>query len=61
VVIDPGATILAHSVVLPGSRVGAGEIWGGVPARLIPQEEMEAIKAEVRGSTAAHAERGSAS
>jgi len=50
VVIGAGATILPHSVLLPGSRVGAGETWGGVPARPIPRKAMEAIKAEIRGN-----------
>ncbi len=49
VVIGDGAVILPESVVLPGSRVGAGETWGGVPARPIPREEMEALKRVIRG------------
>ena len=49
VVIGDDATILPESVVLPGSRVGAGETWGGVPARRIERQEMERIKAEIRG------------
>ncbi|WP_306589899.1 hypothetical protein [Geothrix sp. 21YS21S-4] len=49
VVIGDDATILPESVVLPGSRVGAGETWGGVPARRIQREEMDRIKAEIRG------------
>ncbi len=49
VIIGDDATILPESVVLPGSRVGAGETWGGVPARRIEREEMERIKAEIRG------------
>ena len=49
VIIGDDATILPHSVLLPGSRVGAGETWGGVPARKIEREEMERIKAEIRG------------
>jgi hypothetical protein len=52
VIIGEGATILAHSVLLPGSRVGAGETWGGVPARPIPREEMDRIKAVIRGERA---------
>jgi hypothetical protein len=44
VVIGEGATILAHSVLLPGTRVGAGELWGGVPARPIPREEWDRYK-----------------
>lgn len=49
VVIGDDATILPESVLLPGSRVGAGETWGGVPARRIDREEMERIKLEIRG------------
>lgn len=49
VVIGDGATILPHSVLLPGSRVGAGETWGGVPARPIPREALDRLKAEIRG------------
>lgn len=43
--IGDGATILAHSVLLPGTRVGPGERWGGVPARPISHQEWEAYKA----------------
>jgi len=46
--IGKGAVILAHSAVLPGSRVGAGETWGGVPARPISREEMGQLKEEIR-------------
>jgi acetyltransferase-like isoleucine patch superfamily enzyme len=49
VIIGDDAIILPESVVLPGSRVGAGETWGGVPARKIEREEMDRIKAEIRG------------
>jgi acetyltransferase-like isoleucine patch superfamily enzyme len=38
-----GATVLPHSVLLPGTRVGAGEIWAGVPARRIEPEELAAL------------------
>lgn len=38
------ALILPHSVLLAGSRVGDGEVWGGVPSRPIPPEEMEKLK-----------------
>ena len=34
---------------LPGSRVGAHETWGGVPARLITHEEMEHLKEGIHG------------
>jgi uncharacterized membrane protein len=50
VVIGDDAVILPESVLLPGSRVGAGETWGGVPARPIPREEMEALKRVIRGN-----------
>ena len=49
VVIGDDAIILPESVLLPGSRVGVGETWGGVPARKIEKEEMERIKTEIRG------------
>lgn len=38
VVIGADAKILPHSVLLPGSRVGDGETWGGVPARRIDRQ-----------------------
>jgi hypothetical protein len=47
--IGAGATILPHSVLLPGSRVGEDEIWGGVPARPVSREELDRIKAEIQG------------
>jgi acetyltransferase-like isoleucine patch superfamily enzyme len=46
--IGRGAVILPHSALLPGSRVGEGETWGGIPARPIPRDEMERIKASIR-------------
>ena len=51
VVIGDDATILPQSVLLPGSRVGAGETWGGVPGRRIERTEMDRIKSEIRGMT----------
>lgn len=45
--VGADATILAHSVIMPGSRVGAGETWGGVPARPISKEEMARLKNEI--------------
>jgi acetyltransferase-like isoleucine patch superfamily enzyme len=33
--IGENATVLPHSVVLPKTRIPAGETWGGVPARKI--------------------------
>jgi acetyltransferase-like isoleucine patch superfamily enzyme len=47
--IGEDAVILPHSVLLPGSRVGAGEVWGGVPARPIPREDRDAFKQVIRG------------
>jgi Carbonic anhydrases/acetyltransferases, isoleucine patch superfamily len=35
VVIGDGALIAAGAVVLKGTRIGANEVWGGVPARRI--------------------------
>lgn len=58
VVIGEGATILAHSVLMPGSRVGAGERWGGVPARPIGPEEWEVYQAVIRGPAPAAASSG---
>jgi acetyltransferase-like isoleucine patch superfamily enzyme len=52
--IGANATILPHSVLLPGSRVGAGEIWGGVPARKISREEMEHFKHGIHGVIGPH-------
>jgi acetyltransferase-like isoleucine patch superfamily enzyme len=42
--VGADATILAHSVLMPGSRVGNGETWGGIPARRITKKEMDLIK-----------------
>lgn len=49
--IGAGAKILPHSVLLPGSRVGAGETWAGVPARPISAAEMEHVRQDIRGMT----------
>lgn len=50
--VGEGATILANSVLLPGTRVPAGERWGGVPARPISHDEWDAYKTLLRGSPA---------
>lgn len=50
--VGADATVLAHSVLMPGSRVGKGEIWGGVPARRINRKEMEALKEEIGTNSA---------
>ncbi len=45
VVVGEGATVLAHSVLLPGTRVGPRERWAGVPARPIAADEWDAYRA----------------
>jgi serine acetyltransferase len=47
--VGEGAVVLPHSVLLPGSRVGAGETWGGVPARPIGNDERERFRRLVQG------------
>lgn len=47
VVVGEDAIVLAHSVLLPGTRVGPGELWGGVPACPIPRAEWERYRALV--------------
>ena len=47
--VGEGAVVLPHSVLLPGSRVGAGETWGGVPARPIGTDERERFRRLVQG------------
>jgi hydrogenase maturation protease len=44
----PSIVARIDEALLPGSRVGEGETWGGTPARPIPREEMEGIKASIR-------------
>jgi len=46
--VGEGATVLPHSVLLPGSRVGPGETWGGVPAVPIAPEQWQRIKDSIR-------------
>ncbi len=53
VVVGEGATVLAHSVLLPGTRVGPRERWGGVPARPIAPDEWEAYRTQVLGAAPA--------
>jgi acetyltransferase-like isoleucine patch superfamily enzyme len=47
--IGEDAVVLPHSVLLPGSRVGAGETWGGIPARRISAAEWQRLHDEIRG------------
>ncbi len=42
--IGKGAKVLPHSVVLPKTKIGAGEIWAGVPAKKLTQEEIDGLK-----------------
>jgi hypothetical protein len=48
--IGADATILPHSVLLPGSRVGIGETWGGVPARPLGETTLKRLKAIREGT-----------
>lgn len=41
VTIGDGATVLPHAVVRPNTQIKAGEVWGGVPARLIRPVEYQ--------------------
>lgn len=45
VTIGADATVLPHAVLLPGSRVGDGETWGGVPARPLGEITRARLKA----------------
>jgi hypothetical protein len=47
--VGEDAVVLPHSVLLPGTRVGAGETWGGIPARRIPPAEWQRLHDEIRG------------
>ncbi len=47
--VGAGAVVLPHSVLLPGSRVGEGETWGGVPARPITRDEMQRLRESIGG------------
>ena len=49
--VGEGATVLAHSVLLPGTRVGPRERWGGVPARRIERDEWERYRREAGAAT----------
>ena len=52
VVVGEGATVLAHAVLLPGTRVGPRERWGGAPARPISAAEWDAYREAVSGADA---------
>jgi len=36
--IGEGSVVMANSVVLPNTKIPAGEVWGGVPAKKIEKE-----------------------
>jgi hypothetical protein len=42
--VGDDAVILPHTVLLPGTRVGQGEIWGGVPGRRMSHAEIDAAR-----------------
>jgi acetyltransferase-like isoleucine patch superfamily enzyme len=44
VVIGANAKVLPHSVVLPKTKIGPGEVWGGIPARKISLQELEELR-----------------
>lgn len=48
VMVGEGATVLPNSVLLPGSRVGAGETWGGVPAIRIEKAELDRLRESIQ-------------
>jgi hypothetical protein len=40
VVIEDGAVVAAGAVVTKDTRIGAGEVWGGIPARLLSKRQI---------------------
>ncbi|GAB0113860.1 gamma carbonic anhydrase family protein [Acidisoma sp. C75] len=34
-VVEEGGVLAAHALLSPGKRIGAGELWAGVPARFV--------------------------
>lgn len=50
VVVGEGATVLAHAVLLPGTRVGPRERWGGAPARRINHDEWQDYRRMAEGA-----------
>lgn len=44
VIIGDGARVLPNSVVLPKTRIAAGETWGGVPAVRLDPESLKAMR-----------------
>ena len=41
--VDSGSVVAAGALVLSGTHIGPGELWGGVPAKLIKKLDQEAI------------------
>lgn len=52
-VVGEGAIVAAGALVLKETKIGAGELWGGVPARFIKKVEA-AQSAELNKGIAAH-------
>ncbi|MSO65482.1 MAG: gamma carbonic anhydrase family protein [Alphaproteobacteria bacterium] len=51
-VIESGAMVAAGALITPGKRVKKGELWGGMPAKMmraVSAEEAAYIPAAVRG------------
>lgn len=53
-VVETGAVVAAGAVVLENTRIPAGTIWAGVPARQVKQCEMEAATEKNRKTAAAY-------
>ena len=58
-VVEPGAMVAAGALVTPGRRVGAGELWGGAPAKYM-RDLSDAEKAYMADAARHYAELGSA-
>ena len=46
VVIGDGAIVSAGAIVKKGTRIGSGEVWGGVPARMLKSAATEPERGE---------------
>lgn len=47
-VVESSAIIAAGAVVTQGTHVGAGHIYGGIPARKVKENDPEAISGEIK-------------
>ena len=50
VVIGDGAIVSAGAIVTKGTRIGAGEVWGGVPAKRLKPRAVESDRTGNEGS-----------